>query len=192
MGITANQNARNGRLVLCLVALVVLTACQSGPPSESYIEGLRERALAGSAAAQVRMGRLYWLGEGVPEDYEAAAKWFRLAAEQGHPQGQQALGRICYVAVVMRRKSAIEELRHQLEVKLGVAEDYSRPKAEAEWMECDVVEAYAWLSLAAAQGKRTADGKQEEIREGMTAAEIIQAQELAGELNKSIEASQSE
>ena len=192
MGITANQNARNGRLVLCLVALVVLTACQSGPPSESYIEGLRERALAGSAAAQVRMGGLYWLGEGVPEDYEAAAKWFRLAAEQGHPQGQQALGRICYVAVVMRRKSALDELRHQLEVKLGVAEDYSRPKAEAEWMECDVVEAYAWLSLAAAQGERTADGLQEEIREGMTAAEIIQAQELAGELNKRIEASQSE
>ena len=35
---------------------------------------------------------MYANGEGVPQDYAAAAKWFRLAAEQGHALSQYNLG----------------------------------------------------------------------------------------------------
>ena len=175
-----------------IIVLVVQAACQSGPPSESYIERLRGRAEAGSAPAQFRMGGLYFSGEGVLENYEEAAKWLRLAAEQGHARAQEALGRICYAAVVMRRLSELKERRQRLEERLWGTEGSDRPNAEAVWMECDAVEAYAWLSLAASQGQETADEKREKIREEMTAAEIIQAQELAAEIFERIESSRSQ
>ena len=35
---------------------------------------------------------MYYNGEGVPQDYGEAVKWFRLAAEQGNAQAQFNLG----------------------------------------------------------------------------------------------------
>ena len=45
--------------------------------------------------AKVVLGRMYSRGEGVPQDYQKAIKWFREAAEQGDSEwGQLELGRI--------------------------------------------------------------------------------------------------
>ena len=38
------------------------------------------------------LGRLYEDGDGVPASAAKAARWFRDAAEQGHPRAQAALG----------------------------------------------------------------------------------------------------
>jgi len=46
----------------------------------------------GDAEAQYNLGVMYYSGEGVPEDYTEAAKWFRKAAEQGHAEAQYNLG----------------------------------------------------------------------------------------------------
>jgi len=35
---------------------------------------------------------MYEMGEGVPEDFAEAARWWRLAAEQGHASAQHNLG----------------------------------------------------------------------------------------------------
>ena len=35
---------------------------------------------------------MYDNGEGVPQDYKEAVKWYRLAAEQGHAKAQYNLG----------------------------------------------------------------------------------------------------
>ncbi len=35
---------------------------------------------------------MYALGQGVPQDDAAAVRWYRLAAEQGHAEGQNSLG----------------------------------------------------------------------------------------------------
>ncbi len=40
------------------------------------------------ADAQFNLGRMYAKGEGVPHDYVAAARWYGLAAEQGHGAAQ--------------------------------------------------------------------------------------------------------
>jgi len=42
--------------------------------------------------AQALIGECYLLSDGVPEDYEAAAAWYRAAAASGHPGAQNQLG----------------------------------------------------------------------------------------------------
>jgi len=54
----------------------------------------RPLAEAGDAKAQFRLGNLYELGGGVPEDMEQAKAWYRKAAEQGHSEATLTLGLI--------------------------------------------------------------------------------------------------
>lgn len=49
---------------------------------------LRAAAEAGLAAARTRLGMAYQWGRGVPRDYEAAAHWYRLAANQGDAKAE--------------------------------------------------------------------------------------------------------
>jgi TPR repeat protein len=46
----------------------------------------------GNAEAQYNLGVMYAKGEGVPQDYAGAVKWYRLAAEQGYAEAQYNLG----------------------------------------------------------------------------------------------------
>ena len=53
---------------------------------EDYATALQKwepLAEQGHADAQFQLGNAYYLGQGVPQNYEEAAKWLRLAAEQG-------------------------------------------------------------------------------------------------------------
>jgi TPR repeat protein len=43
----------------------------------------RRLADQGLAAAQYGLGLMYYLGQGVPQDYAEAIGWFRKAADQG-------------------------------------------------------------------------------------------------------------
>jgi TPR repeat protein len=49
-------------------------------------------AARGSARAQALLGFMYATGEGVPQDYDAAAYWYRQSAERGDPTAQSLLG----------------------------------------------------------------------------------------------------
>jgi uncharacterized protein len=40
----------------------------------------------------VQLGHFYDYGHGVSQDYKEAAKWYRLAAIQGYPEGQLSVG----------------------------------------------------------------------------------------------------
>jgi len=56
---------------------------------------LKERkplAEQGDASAQYNLGLMYDKGEGVPQDYKTAVKWYTLAAEQGFADAQSNLG----------------------------------------------------------------------------------------------------
>ena len=56
------------------------------------VERFRRLAKEGQADAQFHLGRMYYFGEGVPQDYKEAEKWFRKSAEQGHARAQYNLG----------------------------------------------------------------------------------------------------
>jgi TPR repeat protein len=84
------------KLRLHTIALSVVLALISGgawpgtagaqdSPSTAQSDALAEAAARGNAAAQYEYGHLYETGaEGITTDYEVAADWYRLAAEQDH------------------------------------------------------------------------------------------------------------
>ena len=59
------------------------------------VEQYTKAAEQGDAEAQYNLGVCYEKGEGVPQNYEEAAKWYMKAAEQGHANAQNNLG-LCY------------------------------------------------------------------------------------------------
>ncbi len=66
---------------------------------DEYQDALRLcRPLAeqGDPVAQNALAGLFYTGDGVPQDDAEAARWYRLAAEQGHAEAQYALGLLIY------------------------------------------------------------------------------------------------
>jgi hypothetical protein len=51
----------------------------------------RTRAEQGDAKAQSNLAGLYYYGKGVPQDYAAAASWYRKAADQGNGEAEYGL-----------------------------------------------------------------------------------------------------
>jgi putative methionine-R-sulfoxide reductase with GAF domain len=58
----------------------------------SPLEDLRRLAASGDPDAQFAFGARYAIGQGVPQDYSQAVRWFLKAAEQGHVVSQATLG----------------------------------------------------------------------------------------------------
>ena len=52
-------------------------------PAAEFV-ACRVAAEQGSAPAQFLVGSAYHFGDGVPQDYAEAVKWYRRAAEQGY------------------------------------------------------------------------------------------------------------
>ena len=76
---------------LAVAALLALSAAGSADDSEDY-ENALALAEQGDAFGQYYLGLMYDIGQGVPQDYKAAVKWYSLAAEQGHAFAQYNLG----------------------------------------------------------------------------------------------------
>jgi TPR repeat protein len=58
--------------------------------------GIERAAEQGNAEAQSTLGDMYSLGDGVPQNYTEAVKWYRKAAEQGHVPSQSNLGEMYF------------------------------------------------------------------------------------------------
>ncbi len=76
---------------LSLVCIVHIFTADSVDYKKAKAEAER-----GSAWAQMRLGVMYDNGEGVPQDYGKAMKWFRKAAEQDFDLAQYDLGVMYY------------------------------------------------------------------------------------------------
>jgi len=158
-----------------LLALLVAAPCQAGLQEglaaydkADYSTALKElTALAekGDASAQNKLGRMYSLGQGVPNDSRAAAEWFLKAAEQGVAQAQGMLGYMYLVgdgapqsngkAYEWIRKAAAQGdamAQYNLGVMLGGNGAKEDPAGAAQWMR-----------KAAEQGHGPAQGKLAEM-----------------------------
>jgi TPR repeat protein len=126
----------------------------------NMVTTLREAAGQGDADAQVTLGKAYYLGQGVPQDYAQAVLWYRKAAEQGNAFAQSVLA-FSYAmgqgvpqddaqAVLWYRKAA-EQGDANAQYELGQAYSWGDRGVPQ-----DYTQAVLWLRKAADQGN--ADG----------------------------------
>ena len=138
----------------------------------------------GDALAQYNLGVMFNEGKGVIQDDAEALRWQRMSAEQGYVNAQFNLGLMFSrgVGVIRDDTEAAHWFRlaaeqgHALAQRiLGVM--YYEGKGVPEK---NIVQAYAWLTLAAAA---QAEGGAVKFRDGisdvMTAAQIAEAEALA-------------
>ena len=101
------------RLTLIALLLAGVEGCDSEPDDRAVIrfeepkpesenggdkkpdpefEATLKAAEQGNAEAKFKLGLMYYDGDGVPQDYAEAMKWYRKAAEQGDAVAQLFLG----------------------------------------------------------------------------------------------------
>ena len=169
-------------------------------PSAQELADLRALAEQGDASAQINLGVKYDTGEGVPQDYVEAVRWFRLAAEQGDASAQINLG-VMYdtgegvpeddVEAVRWFRLAAEQGDAKAQHKLGRMYDFGMSQSMFRLFGTDKdvpqddVEAHMWFSLAAS---RSSDADRElsvlfrdSVAKRMTPADLSEAQRRARE-----------
>ena len=86
---------RRGIVALALLAVLLgipIAAAYERRDYATAIRGFLVHAEQGTAEAQLNLGLMYALGQGVLKDDAEAVKWFRPVAERGNAQGQLNLG----------------------------------------------------------------------------------------------------
>ncbi|HEY4052808.1 MAG TPA: tetratricopeptide repeat protein [Terriglobales bacterium] len=115
----------------------------------------RARAEEGDAKAQANLGSMYSHGQGVPQNYVEALRWYRRAADQGDPQGQDGLASMYYYGrgVPQDYAEALSWYRKSADggyakADNGIALMYSQGKGVPQ----DYAEALRWYRKAIDQG----------------------------------------
>ena len=113
------------------------------------------RAQQGEAKSQYDLGHMYFHGEGVPQNYAEALRWYRKAADQGNAKAQYAVGYMYHFgqgvpqnyaeALIWYRKAA-DQGYAKAQVNLGNMYYYGQGVAQ------DYPTALRWYRLSADQG----------------------------------------
>ncbi len=136
--------------------------------STAEVTQLQSKAEAGDAGAQLALGRAYQDGNGVPQNDELAAKWYRKAAEQGNARAQNNLG------IMYRTGSGVEKSKEEAAnwYRKAAHQGYANAMFNlgtayynGDGVPSNVFRAYDWFLLAQEAGsssapdavKRTAD-----------------------------------
>ncbi len=106
----------------------------------------------GQREAQRRLGGHYFAGRGVPADADASNRWFETAADQGDGL---AAARLCENNVRRGRAEpivrpiAVERCRQAANGGDALSQKYwADLLAEGEWVDRDLVRAYAWYTVS--------------------------------------------
>jgi len=163
-------------------------------------------AKRGEAQAQGFLAAMYDKGQGVSQDYEAAAKWYRLAAEQGNASAQSSLafmyskGQVVpldYKEALKWYRLAAEQGNADAQLRLGDwfsfwgANVFTRQSVSQDNLEIpkdynDLKAAVKWYQLAAEQGNadaqlRLGDWYADEKSKSKDYAEAVKWYRLAAE-----------
>jgi TPR repeat protein len=155
---------KRGQKVLDLIMQrpVVREAMQQPATSHQIaIAQLTRKAEQGDAHTQMQLGDIYYTGNGVPQDYVQAYKWYRQAAEQGDVTAQYGLG-AAYDDGIGVTKDHAEALKwyfkaaaqDDADAQCGLGFLYLDGKGVAQ----DFNEASIWFKKAAEKGNATAQG----------------------------------
>jgi uncharacterized protein len=124
-------------------------------PRMSSTGSIQSKALAGDAAAQEKLGEMYYLGSGITQDTGEALKWFRLAADQGVAEAFSNIGAI-YMSgdgVAPNLEEGIKFTRLAAERGVPAAQlNLGTAYRAGKGVTADEVEGYRLIELAANQG----------------------------------------
>ena len=152
---------------------------------ESEIDHLRRRAGAGDATSQVELGHRYRDGRGVEPDDRQAVHWYRRAAEQRDPYGEDGLGWMIQAgrgvdapdeeeARDLFRRAAVGA---NVQGMMNLAGTLRRGQPTAAMIR----EAYAWTWIAASRGQPAAIREIGGWSPALDSDEVAAARKLAHE-----------
>ena len=130
-------------------------SCHETDTAERAANWYRKAADRGHPEAQFCLGRMFWRGEGVAQNFAEALQWFRKAADQGLANAQDALGFMYgtgkgvvqnYAEAAQWYRKAADQGLAQAQCILGVMH------AEGEGVVQNHAEAAQWYRKAADQG----------------------------------------
>ena len=156
-------------------------AYQAGDYAKTLKE-LHPLAEQGLAEAQFILGGMYLNGRGVPQDYDEAVKWFRLATKQWDADRQWIFSHKQHDGDGALKKNADTVEWYRLAAEKGNASaqaDLGGMYATGKGVPQDNIMAHMWYNLGAANGFEKAGEWRDERAGFMTNADISKAQALA-------------
>jgi uncharacterized protein len=177
-----------------LCAFAILLCAQSSPGADlksseraykkkdyaTALKGFAPAAKQGNAEAELYLGKMYLLGQGVPNDRNEAIKWLKASADQGNADAQFFLGTIYLLphkditqGLMWMRLSA-EQGNHDAQLLLG--QSYMQNLKE---LPRDPVQADKWLRLAAEHNLPFYQLQLQTAEQQMSPAEIEKGKALA-------------
>jgi len=146
-------------IAVALLGFIVLLGCgrAAAPASLSpdQVQAITAKAEKGDAEAQRTLGQAYAKGEGVPQDYKQAAKWYEKAANQSNAVAQLAFGELCEAGQGVTRDEAQAASWYRRAAEQGYANaqyNLAALYAVGKGVPLNNAEALKWYLQAANQG----------------------------------------
>jgi hypothetical protein len=149
--------------LIAILTLAGLCAGQASPAQPKHtkaeISQMMDSATAGDAKAQTALGQAYADGNGVPQNFELALKWFHKAADQGNGEAENEIG------VMYRTGSGVEQSKEEAVQWYREAARQGNGRAmynlgaayyNGDGVNTDEATAYAWFSLGKDAGDKNA------------------------------------
>lgn len=144
-------------MLLAFIVAVLLSQYLASAVSfdEEDFKRARKEADQGDPNAALALGMMYHTGEGTPQNYDEAVKWYRRAADKGNPIAQNSLGvmylqgqgvAINYLEAVRLIRAAAEKGNARAQLNLG------HMFTQGKGVQVNFNEASRWYNRAAEQG----------------------------------------
>jgi uncharacterized protein len=147
-----------------------------GNEGQPSLDLYRKAAQRGESLAAWMLGRRYYIGNGVPQDLDAAKKWFKMAADQNSAYGAYYLARLTAEkdpakALALYKLAAEQGLPHAQYF-------YAKGLKDGSGGAPDKFSSYVWFSISADAGYGAANDGLAQLRatSALSVDEINQAQ----------------
>lgn len=175
-----------------------LLRLSNGTPEENGREAVRwyrKAAEQGHSGAQFSLALKYRYGDsGTPVNGSEAIRWYLKLAERNPGRGYGSIGAMyAHGEGVPRNGREAVRWLHKGALQGGEIHQFllGHNYATGRTLPQNDVQAYAWMALAATEGYETAAEWRDALRKKMSAEQVAEAQKLATELFRRIEAAKS-
>jgi uncharacterized protein len=153
-------------------------------PKEAF-KWLYKAAKNGQSSPQSQkiIGQAFLMGNVVPQNYAASIEWYRLAAENGDHDAQNELAFLYYIGRGVEQDFSTSFKWFEKAAQGGLA--VAQYNVGIMWYtgngveKADLIKAYTWLSLAAANGHKDAAAASKYLETTLNASELTKAQQQA-------------